>query len=51
LFFFCGYPELLSQLVLAAASIGNDKLKVKFEEATKLVRRGIIFAGSLYLEA
>jgi len=42
--------ELLTQLREAAKSIGNSELDVKLTEGTRLLKRGIIFAGSLYLE-
>lgn len=41
--------ELLRQLASASASIGNHELKVKFEHASLSIRRGVIFAASLYL--
>jgi superfamily II RNA helicase len=41
--------ELLRQLSEASGLIGNTNLKDKFEEASKLLKRGIIFAASLYL--
>merc|ERR1712025_292285 len=39
--------ELLRQLVCAAKAIGNKELEDKFEEGSKLLRRGIVFANSL----
>ena len=44
---FC--TELLRQLRAAATSVGNAELLAKFEEGAKLLKHGIIFAGSLYL--
>lgn len=41
--------ELLRQMRSAAVSIGNTPLLEKFEEGSKLLKHGIIFAGSLYL--
>jgi len=41
--------ELLLQLVIAAKSIGNTEMEQRFAEGSKLLQRGIIFAGSLYL--
>jgi hypothetical protein len=41
--------ELLRQLRAAATAIGNAELQDKFEEGTRLLKHGIIFAGSLYL--
>lgn len=41
--------ELLKQLSDCAKSIGNKELMEKFEEASKKLYRGIIFAASLYL--
>lgn len=41
--------ELLRQLSQASASIGNMELRNKFELAANTVRRGIVFAASLYL--
>lgn len=41
--------ELLRQLSQASGSIGNMELKDKFEEAANKIRRGIVFAASLYL--
>ncbi|CAM9550611.1 unnamed protein product [Laminaria digitata] len=41
--------ELLRQLSQASASIGNIELKTKFEQAANKIRRGIVFAASLYL--
>ncbi|CAM9692349.1 unnamed protein product, partial [Hapterophycus canaliculatus] len=33
----------------ASAAIGNMELKTKFEQAADKIRRGIVFAASLYL--
>lgn len=41
--------ELLRQVASAAVAIGNLELKTKFEEAADKIRRGIVFAASLYL--
>ena len=41
--------ELLRQMASAAASIGNTDLKSKFEESASKIRRGVVFAASLYL--
>jgi ATP-dependent RNA helicase DOB1 len=41
--------ELMGELTLAAESIGNSELAEKFEAGRKLLKRGIVFAGSLYL--
>ncbi|CAM9166887.1 unnamed protein product [Scytosiphon promiscuus] len=41
--------ELLRQLAQASAAIGNMELKIKFEQAADKIRRGIVFAASLYL--
>lgn len=41
--------ELLKQLGNAAKSIGNLQLEEKFEEASKTLKRGIVFAASLYV--
>lgn len=41
--------ELLRQLAGAAKAIGNNDLEEKFTKAIGLIRRGIIFASSLYL--
>lgn len=41
--------ELLNQLKAAAVAISNPELEAKFTEGGKLLKRGIIFAGSLYL--
>lgn len=41
--------ELLRQLVEAAKAIGNKELEDKFEEGSRLLKRGIVFANSLYV--
>jgi ATP-dependent RNA helicase DOB1 len=41
--------ELLRQLASAALSIGNTELKDLFEEGARSIRRGVVFAASLYL--
>lgn len=41
--------ELLRQLASACLAIGNDELKTKFEEGAEKIRRGVVFAASLYL--
>lgn len=42
--------ELLDELQSAAKAIGNDELYAKLGEGAKLIRRDIVFAGSLYIE-
>lgn len=44
-----GIDEILKQLYKAAKNIGNSDLEVKFSEAIKKLKRGIVFAASLYL--
>ncbi len=41
--------ELLRELQDAAKSIGNVSLEEKFKEASGSLKRGIVFAASLYL--
>lgn len=41
--------ELLRQVASAALAIGNTELKNKFEEGADKIRRGVVFAASLYL--
>ncbi|KAK4536665.1 hypothetical protein CDCA_CDCA09G2690 [Cyanidium caldarium] len=41
--------ELLHQLRMAAASIGNTDLERHFEQCSTLLKRDIVFAASLYL--
>jgi len=39
----------MRELSAAAGAIGNSELQNKFEAGRKLLKRGIVFAGSLYL--
>ena len=41
--------ELLRQLSSASLAIGNKELQVLFEDGAKKIRRGVVFAASLYL--
>ncbi len=41
--------ELLRQLASAAMAIGNAELKKVFEDGADKIRRGVVFAASLYL--
>ena len=41
--------ELLRQLATAATAIGNNELKKLFEDGAAKIRRGVVFAASLYL--
>lgn len=41
--------ELLRQLAAAALAIGNAELKALFEDGARRIRRGVVFAASLYL--
>lgn len=41
--------ELVRQLVVAAKVIGDQTLEKTFTQAIKLIKRDIVFAGSLYL--
>lgn len=41
--------ELLRQLATAATAIGNSELKKLFEDGAAKIRRGVVFAASLYL--
>lgn len=41
--------EMLRQLCSASLAIGDHKLKDKFDECSKRIRRDIVFAASLYL--
>ena len=43
--------ELIKQLIDASGSIGNFSLKEKFAVSSELIKRGIVFAASLYLNA
>lgn len=40
---------VLRSSLQASAAIGNMELKTKFEQAANKIRRGIVFAASLYL--
>ena len=40
---------LLRQMSCASATIGNHELKALFEAGAKQIRRGVVFAASLYL--
>lgn len=41
--------ELLKQMESASKVIGNTELAQKFVDASKLLKKGIVFAASLYL--
>lgn len=41
--------ELLRQLAAASLAIGNAELKLMFEDGARRIRRGVVFAASLYL--
>ena len=41
--------ELLRQLAAAATAIGNSELTRVFSEGSTRIRRGVVFAASLYL--
>ena len=41
--------ELLRQLASASLAIGNHELKQKFEDGADKIRRGVVFAASLYV--
>lgn len=41
--------ELLRQLAAASLAIGNAELKAMFEDGARRIRRGVVFAASLYL--
>jgi ATP-dependent RNA helicase DOB1 len=41
--------ELLNQLQKAAKSVGDEELGAKFKAGSKCLKRGIVFASSLYL--
>jgi ATP-dependent RNA helicase DOB1 len=43
--------ELIKELIEAANHIGNMGLSEKLKEASTKIRRGIVFAASLYLNA
>ncbi|EEC17568.1 helicase, putative, partial [Ixodes scapularis] len=42
--------ELLKDVRTAAGIVGNPELRAKMEEASRLIRRDIVFAASLYLQ-
>ncbi|RWS30675.1 helicase SKI2W-like protein [Leptotrombidium deliense] len=42
--------ELLRHVAEAAKLFGDDRLVKKFEEASRCIRRDIVFAASLYIE-
>lgn len=41
--------ELLRQLAAASLAIGNAELVAQFQEGAKRIRRGVVFAASLYI--
>lgn len=41
--------EVLRQLVSGVRLIGEEELEHKFEDAIESIRRGVVFAASLYL--
>ena len=41
--------ELIKELIDASKIIGNSQTVLKFDEISKVMRRGIVFAASLYL--
>ena len=41
--------ELLRQVAAASLAIGNSELMHMFEEGSKKIRRGVVFAASLYI--
>lgn len=41
--------ELLRSLSEAAQVIGNTELQTKFEKGIEVIKRDVVFAGSLYL--
>ena len=41
--------EVLRQLISGAKVIGDSELANKFEEASESIKRGVVFAASLYL--
>lgn len=43
--------ELIRQVSECAHLIGNDSLKLKLDQASELIKRGIVFAASLYLSS
>ncbi|KAF9187833.1 ATP-dependent RNA helicase mtr4 [Haplosporangium sp. Z 767] len=42
--------ELLSQLAAAASSVGNSELETKFKTGIERIKRGVVFASSLYVQ-
>ena len=41
--------ELLRQLITATQKIGEHDMAAKFEEASRCIKRDVVFAASLYL--
>jgi len=41
--------ELMQQLIKAARIMGNTELEAKFEAACVSIKRGVVFAPSLYV--
>ena len=41
--------EVLRQMISGAKVIGDTDLAGKFEECSEAIRRGVVFAASLYL--
>eukprot|EP00477_Mikrocytos_mackini_P001401 GAHX01001505.1.p1 GENE.GAHX01001505.1~~GAHX01001505.1.p1 ORF type:complete len:951 (-),score=242.41 GAHX01001505.1:214-3066(-) len=41
--------DMISEMQLAAENIGNKELQKTFEEGEKLIKKGVVFAGSLYM--
>ncbi|KAG0215055.1 ATP-dependent RNA helicase mtr4 [Mortierella sp. NVP41] len=41
--------EMMRQMAAASKSLGNDQLEKKFTDGIKTIKRGVIFAASLYL--
>jgi len=41
--------ELMRQMAAACKSLGNEELENKFLDGIKSIKRGVIFAASLYL--
>lgn len=41
--------EVLRQLCKAATNVGNTDLENRFSEGIRILKRGVVFAGSLYL--
>ena len=46
---FTTFEELIRELATAAKQIGNEELASKLNEGRARLKRGIIFAASLYL--